>query len=120
MECYSSLWFVRNNQVSEILNRDCPICSEKTIPVSGLIVSNFDCPNCRETVGVQWLYRSAFFLVIFVVTVLSSIAVLAQLGVYAALLWAPFPIGAIGYLKARYSPLEKRPKRAEPRGRSDA
>jgi len=27
-------------------------------------------------------------------------------GFYAGLLWLPFPIGAMGYLKARYCPLE--------------
>jgi hypothetical protein len=40
------------------------------------------------------------------VTSLSTIAVLAQFGIYAALLWFPFPVGALGYLKARFSPLE--------------
>jgi uncharacterized protein (DUF983 family) len=104
--------------VFEVLNRCCPKCSENTIPVSGLIVSNFDCSNCREIVGIQWLYKAAFFLVILVVTVPTSIAVLAQQGVYAALLWMPFPIGAIGYFKAKYCPLEIKQKRAEPRDTS--
>jgi hypothetical protein len=40
------------------------------------------------------------------VTSLSTIAVVAQFGIYAALLWFPFPVGALGYLKARFSPLE--------------
>jgi hypothetical protein len=44
----------------------------------------------------------------FLVTSLSTIAVLAQFGIYAALLWFPFPVGALGYLKARFLPLEVR------------
>ena len=31
--------------------------------------------------------------------------VLMQMDVYAALLWAPFPIGAISYIKGRLFPL---------------
>jgi len=46
-----------------------------------------------------------FFALIFVTTTLSTIAVLAQQGLYAALIWLPFPIGAIGYVKARFCPL---------------
>jgi len=75
-----------------------------------VIVSNFDCPNCKAFVGIKWLYKAAFFPVVFAVTVLSTIAVLAQQGIYAALLWVPFPIGAIGYLKARLCPLETKRK----------
>ena len=102
------------------MNRDCPKCSKGTIPVSGLLVSNFDCPNCRTLVGVHWLYRAGFFVLILLATVPSTVAVLAQQGVYAALIWLPFPIGAIGYLKARFCPLEAKRKRIEPRGTSDA
>jgi uncharacterized protein (DUF983 family) len=117
--CYSPIWRVNQYRVSTALNRDCPNCSENTISVSGLIVSNFGCPNCRAIVGVRWLYKAGFFLVMFVVTVLTSIAVLAQQGVYAALLWLPFPIAAIGYLKARFCPLETKQKGIESRGASD-
>ena len=85
-----------------------------------MLVSNVDCPNCGAFVGVQWLYKAVFFLVIFSITVPSTIAVLAQQGVYAALLWIPFPIGAIGYLKARLCPLETKTKSVDPRGASDA
>jgi hypothetical protein len=62
-----------------------------------VIASNFECRNCNTLVGIQWLYRAVFFALIFVTTTLSTIAVLAQQGLYAALIWLPFPIGAIGY-----------------------
>jgi hypothetical protein len=47
-------------------------------------------------------------------------AVLAQQGLYAALIWLPFPIGAIGYFKARFCPLETKRKQVAPGGESDA
>lgn len=56
---------------------------------------------------------------IFAVTAVSSIAVLAQQGIYTALLWAPFPIGAIGYVNARYFPLGTKPKSAVLSGTTD-
>ena len=65
------------------------------------------------------MFRAGFFLVTFTVTVLSALAVLAQQGVYAALLWIPFPIGAIGYLKARLCPLETKRRQVESGGASD-
>lgn len=46
-----------------------------------------------------------FSLAIIVVTVATSIAVLSLFGIYAVILWFAFPIGAIGYLKARLCPL---------------
>jgi hypothetical protein len=46
-----------------------------------------------------------FSLVIVVVTVGSSVAVFSMFGVYAVILWFAFPIGAIGYIKARFCPL---------------
>jgi len=44
--------------------------------------------------------------VIVPVTIVSTLMVLAQMDVYAALLWAPFPIGAISFIKARLCRLE--------------
>jgi len=71
-----------------------------------LLMSNAVCPNCRALVGPHWLFSSAFFIVILVVTLASTVAVLSQFGIYAAVLWFSFPIGTIGYIKARFSPLE--------------
>ena len=85
-----------------------------------MIVSNFHCANCKAIVGVKWLYKAGFFPVILVVTVLSTMAVLAQQGLYAALIWLPFPIGAIGYFKARFCPLETKRKQVGPGGEPDA
>ncbi len=88
-------------------NRICPVCSEPSIPVSELLVSNARCPNCGSVVGVHWLFGSVFYVVIFGVTAISTFLVLARFGIFAAILWFSFPIGAIGYLKARFSPLRR-------------
>ena len=64
---------------------------------------------------MRWLYTSVFFVVILLVTVPSVLLVLAQQGVYAAMLWAPFPIGALGYIKARFCPLEVKRRKEDPR-----
>ena len=87
------------------MNRRCPRCGERTIPVTTLLVSDSSCRQCGERVGIRWPYRAVFFLLALAVTVPSTIAVFAQQGVYAALLWAPFPIVVVGYLKARFCPL---------------
>jgi hypothetical protein len=88
-----------------VTHRICPACSEKSIPISELLLSHATCPNCKNLVGPHWFFGSAFYAIILLVTVVSTIIVLAQFGIYAAILWFSFPIGAIGYLKARFSPL---------------
>lgn len=103
-----------------ILNRQCPKCARESIPVSGLIVSSCECLECRAIVGVHWLYTSVFFVLILLVAVPSALAVLVQQGVYAAMLWAPFPIGALGYIKARFCPLDVKRRREDPRRPSGA
>lgn len=97
------------------MNRQCPGCARASIPVSGLIVTSCECLECRAIVAVHWLYRSVFFVFILLVTIPSALAVLVQQGVYAAMLWVPFPVGALGYIKARFCPLEVKPGREDPR-----
>ena len=102
--------------MSQALNRVCPNCSKSTIPVSALIASNFCCPDCKAIIGVRRIYKIGFFVPIFVVTVLTSIGVMAQQGIYAALIWLPFPIAAIGYFKARLCPLVTKQERRDASG----
>ena len=87
------------------LNRKCPGCSEESVSVSGLILSDVFCTNCGQLVGVQWVLKTIFFLVILIATIALGIVVLEDQGLYAALLMISLPIGAIGYIKARYCPL---------------
>lgn len=73
--------------------------------MAGLIVSDVTCPQCGRQVGVHWFFRTVFFIVILLATILTVLIVLADQGLYAALLMISLPIGAIGFIKARFSPL---------------
>ena len=96
---------------AKALNRKCPNCSSESISVTGLILSDVVCTNCGQLVGVHWVFRSVFFVIILVATILTAVVVLIDQGLYAALLMISVPIGAIGFIKARFCPLVlKRPK----------
>jgi hypothetical protein len=73
--------------------------------VSRLILSDVQCASCGQTVGVQWVFRAAFFVIILIATLFTVLIVLVEQGLYAALLMMTLPIGAIGFIKARYCPL---------------
>ncbi len=85
--------------------RRCPKCKEQTLATNALLFSDQVCSSCSTVIGVQRIYAALFGAATFVVTVCSSVAVLATQGMYAALLLLPLPIGAMSYLKARFSPL---------------
>lgn len=87
------------------MNRNCPNCSANSIPVSELLFRSYQCPMCRFDVRVNRFASALFTLAIIVVTIGTSVMVLALFGIYAVILWFAFPIGAIGYLKARFCPL---------------
>ena len=87
------------------LNRKCPNCSSDSISVTGLIFSNVVCANCGQLVGVHWFFRAVFFVIILVATLVTVFVLLVDQGFYAALLLFSVPIGAIGFIKARFSPL---------------
>ena len=57
---------------------------------------------------VNPMISALFSVAIIAVTVATSVMVLSMFGVYAVILWFAFPIGAIGYLKARFCPLAVR------------
>ena len=86
--------------------RVCPNCAEKSIPVKRLILSSWcRCQSCGSLIEAHWLYGKLFNLLIFVVTLLTMVITFQVQGFYAALLLLPLPLGAIGYLKARFCPL---------------
>lgn len=92
---------------------------QQSIPVSGLILSDVLCPRCGQLVGVQWLFKAIFFLLIFVATLVVGLVVLVNQGLYAALLMISLPIGAIGFIKARYCPLVVRKQESGAAGTSN-
>lgn len=77
----------------------------KTISPGALILSHEECTNCGKMVGVHWLAGAVFFIIITVTTLVSTIAIYTQFGYLSAVVMFPFPIGALGYVKARFFPL---------------
>ena len=78
--------------------------------MSELILSDTYCPRCQSRVGVQWFFRAFFFVITLAATVAVGVVVLAAQGLYAALLMISVPVGAIGFIKARFCPLVVRVK----------
>jgi uncharacterized membrane protein len=93
------------NRGASALNRICPNCSSQSISVTELIFSDAICANCDHLVRVHWLFRTVFFVAIFIATLLTVLVVLVDQGLYAAILMFTVPIGALGFIKARFSPL---------------
>jgi len=90
----------------------------KSVPVSGLILSDVLCPRCGRLVGVQWIFKAVFFVLVLVATLVVGLVVLVDQGLYAALLMISLPIGAIGFIKARYCPLVVRKQESGTEGTS--
>ncbi len=59
---------------------------------------------------MQGFFRAVFFIVTLAATVAVGVIVLAAQGLYAALLMVSVPVGAIGFIKARFCPLVVRDK----------
>ena len=55
---------------------------------------------------MHWAASLGFNVLIAAITVVTTAMVLMQSGLYAAILWCPFPIGSLSYIKARFAPLE--------------
>lgn len=91
--------------------RECPNCSARSIRTSDILLSNSWCAHCGALVGTHWAAWLGFTLLICAVTSITTIMVLIQSGLYAALLWFPFPVGSLSYLKARFAPLETKETR---------
>ena len=87
------------------MQRICPNCSQRSIPVSGLLVGPCRCVACGVTVRVNRFLSFLFSILILVVTLVTSYMVMSLYGIYAVIIWFVFPIGAIGYVRARFCPL---------------
>jgi hypothetical protein len=96
--------------------RICPACSSKSVATSELFFSNSECSRCATLVGVHWAATACFSVVIFVATLISTVMVLSQMGLYAALIWFPFPIGSLTYIKVHMCPLAAKQLQVGPKG----
>ena len=102
------------------MNRICPNCASDSVSVRELLFGNCRCGNCHRIVGVRRFASVLSSIVIFTVAIVSTLIVLIELGLYAALLWFTFPVGALTYVKARFCPLDTKPEPYRSRGSSDA
>ena len=87
------------------MQRICPNCSTRGVPTAGLLLGESQCQNCQRLVRVNRAASFLFSMLTVAVTVITSYMVLSMYGVYAVIIWFAFPIGAIGYIKARFCPL---------------
>jgi uncharacterized protein (DUF983 family) len=85
--------------------RTCPNCSSASISTTDLLVGSVRCPACATRIGMNRFVSFLFSVLIVAVTVTTSYMVLSLYGIYAVIVWFVFPVGAIGYLRARFSPL---------------
>ena len=105
---------------TNMMYRRCPNCSSRSVPLSSLLFSRAICQDCKAIIGAGSICSAAFFVITLVLTITSTAAVMGHQGFYAGLLWLPFPIGAMGYLKARYCPLDVKPNDAPVGNLSDS
>ena len=80
------------------------------MPVRGVLFSEYRCPNCRSLVSISRYSAAAVNLLILVATVITTGMVFLQAGLYGAIVWLPFPVGALSYLKARFCRLVAAPQ----------
>lgn len=88
------------------MKRNCPNCRSNTISVKELLFGNCRCASCLRVVGVHRVAAALSSIVIFTVAIITTLIVLIELDIWAALLWFTLPVGALTYLKVRYCPLE--------------
>lgn len=88
------------------MRRTCPHCSNRSIQIKEILFRDCRCPECHSVVGIRRAFAAFFSIVIFLVTVATTFVVLVELGFYGALIWFSVPVGALSYIKARFSPLE--------------
>ena len=93
--------------------RECPKCAAKSVKVSDLLFGDSMCSRCGAIVGGHRVALWVANLIIGIASLVTTLMVLVQSGLYAALIWFPFPVGALSYMKARFSPLQVRSVRHE-------
>ncbi len=66
------------------------------------------CAQCESVIDVRRAAAAAVNLFTFILTVLTTLLVIGQMGNFWGLLWFTLPKGAMAYLKARFCPLESK------------
>ena len=87
----------------------------RTEPVTRIVFYFAVLAMLISSVPLFWAWQTPswreFGILIFMVTLFSTLVILNSQGLYAAILMLPLPIGAIGYLRARFCPLQASPPR---------
>ena len=86
--------------------RVCPACNKDSISIGSILLSKCECPSCRRIIGVHSVVAAFTYPIIILAAIISSIIVNAYFGYTHAIVLFPVPIGALGYIVARYSPLQ--------------
>ncbi len=102
------------------MKRKCPGCSSDTISVKELLFGDCRCKSCRQVIGVHRVASVFASFAIFTVAIVTTLIVLIELDLWAALLWFTLPVGALSYVKARFCPLQIKPGSHRPGGASGA
>lgn len=102
------------------MKRTCPNCSRNTISVRELLFGDCRCAGCGRVIGVHRVAGALSSIFIFAVAIVTTLIVLIELDIWAALLWFTLPVGALTYLKVRYCPLETRPQSLNSEGSTGA
>jgi len=76
------------------------------VPVASVLFARYRCPNCKSLVGISTVPAAIVNALILIATVITTGMVFLQSGLYAAIVWLPFPVGALSYLKARFCSLQ--------------
>lgn len=101
------------------MKRKCPNCSASTISVDRILFGNCRCETCGKVIGVHRIATRLFSVLILIVTSVTTFLVFLQMGFFAALVWFSLPIGAVSFIKARYSPLETKVAMSNPHSTHD-
>ena len=90
------------------MNRNCPNCSNNSIALKELLFGDCRCGVCLAVIGVHRIASAVSSFFIFAIAIVTTLIVLIELDLYAALLWFTLPVGALSYLKVRFCPLVTR------------
>ena len=100
--------------------RVCPACHKDSISPGSVFQSNCECQKCRSIIGVHWIITAISFPIIALVAAISTVVVYKSFGYMHAIVLFPLPIGALGYIVARFSPLQVKEWHGEQESAPDA
>ena len=74
-------------------------------------MGNCECPKCRSIIGAHTIVAAITYPAIVFAAMLWTVVVYKAFGYIYAIVLFPVPIGALGYIVARYSKLQIKRRR---------